>query len=510
MTTHYLDPSAVGVGAGTQEDPYSSVASISLSAGDTIRIRAGVPLRESIEFAGLDDITIEPYGEGSFLIECGGSLDYGIKAGSCSNLLIDRPDVTNAARNGIYVYNDAAGTTESNIVIRHPRVSGTGPGLASPSTEADIEIGTGILIRSGPTVGTSVIDGVIIENPVCEGNGKHGIDFRWRVLNAKIIQPGVNRNGSSSPGHGLSFHPVASTITSGWTATGTANVYSRPFVSTNDNPQRMVNNTTSLILDQNTSTPTTPSAGQWGRSGTTLYVNLGGTNPNGQSLAVKRHPHGPFDVYGGEANGNITTGVGEGHGVDADDLSGPVRIYGLYAADNEGRGIMAFRGEGVEAVGCICERNATGGIHFDRISDGVVDHNWAHRNVGRGIAFLGDARDSTLRNNLSTFNGLGPDDGALTGSAYTMAAGGVATLTEADNQHFGNGGASQVVNVTDDETDPLMVDPLTARAGLHPDSPVWRAGTFISWGTLDHNGKPFSTPSDIGPFARRSVSGSSA
>lgn len=487
MADIYIDISAALDGDGGAANPRNVVPTI--TAGNRYLFRGGVVVPQSVTVSAAG-VTICSYGEGRAIIDLSDAADYGVYSDSGDNILVQDLVIRRARKNGIAIENNAVGTTRTGVVIRGCKVSGVLPGSLSRTNEQNIRVGTGIMVGSGPTAGTAVISDVLIEDCEVFDCGAHGIDVRWRVMNVTRRRCHVYRVGLQIGSHGITSHPIVSTITSGW-ALVSGTVYSRARVSTNDVEQFMANmsDNTSLVK----TTGTSPGVGQWSVSGSSLYVNIGGP-VTGKSFVLKRHAHGPFYDEEHVVHDVVDYDGVEGHGIGTDDCSGPCTIVRCLSYNNEGGGYYSFRGESITRRDCVAKENGKYGFGSLLIDTGK-DHNCiAVSNAQRGFQYIG-GRSSEAINCLA----VGNDTEAVVGSASGFFAGGTAIgFSSASNVVYQNGaGGSQVSGVG---LSALSIDPLldTNYRPL-PGSPLIGAGTHLGY-RRDFDGKQRQNPPSIGAF----------
>ena len=484
--TYYLNSTVGPGGDGSESSPYDAFSDITIAASDTVYCTG--TFKEQISLTSIDNVSIIPYGTGC-VIDGENTRDYGILADRTSNLTIGTVEIKSALKNGIKVFVDTASTTDSGIDIAavvHDVLTGD----STPANEAELEIGTCILVRTGPTTGTSVLNDVDLSDAVTYNCGKHGIDIRWRVTNVIGEDIVSYRNGSLVPGHGVSTHPMYINIAT-WTLVS-GNVYTRDRLSSADNEQRMINATDSVALAKNTSTPTTPGSNEWGVvaagaggactnnvSTGCLYVNIGGSLA-GKTFTLKRHPHGPFNFKRLESYRNIesTPGNAEGHGLSADDLSGPLTCEECYFHDNEGAGGKTLNGESIKFLNSISARNRIG-FECTRGNGFEVLNSVASESEAQGIWDQGSTCLSTvLKNSVASQNGTAGEANGISFSAGTASG-----LTQATNFAYGNSATGQCSNATCTNSDPKFIggDRPTTKYGFIPksDSALCRAGTSI-------------------------------
>lgn len=489
MATYYVAASGVN-GDGSQGSPWVNLSNVvwggsGLTAGDTLLLKGGDTFTEELVITE-DGITIGSYGDGYAIIDADDTRDYCVKANGKSNLVISSLHCKNALYNGVYIYNETA-TTASNIHIKDVWVDSIGPGSGAPGTfvvtELAIEKGTGFQIRSGKgtiTAAFAPVEHVLLENCRATNCGKHGFDFRWEVFDVVVRNCYSDNCGATGTGHGFSCHPLVSGL-SGWSLES-GNVYSTNRYSSGgivyDDEQRLVwtsapnpSSTLDRILTQNTSTPTTPSAYEWGIDATKIYINIE-QNPTGESFLLKRRPHGPFVYEDCFAENNVSDpspGI-EGHGFSADNLSGPMTWKRCISINNEGRGFMSFKGEDITLESCVSFNNATGGAHYNDTSSGAVRNFVSMQDTARGVAWTSDAQNGEVTNTIV----YGVQNGVF-GSAYYAQFSG--TVSSESNVHYNASGATKTNNISATEVDPLLADPNNGDGRLQAGSPCIRAGT---------------------------------
>lgn len=528
MTTYYVAASGTN-GDGSQGSPWVGLSNVvwggsGLTAGDTLLLKGGDTFTEELVITE-DGVTIGSYGDGYAIIDADDTRDYCVKANGKSNLVISSLHCKNALYNGVYIYNETA-TTASNIHIKDVWVDSIGPGSGPPGTfvvtELAVEKGTGFQIRNGKAVTTEAfapVEGVLLENCKATNCGKHGFDFRWEVFDVVVRNCYAADCGATGTGHGFTIHPLTASLSSWSLESG--DIYSASRFATAggdyfDEEQRLIwlsapnpGSTLDRILTQNTSTPTTPGAYEWGVDATKIYINIE-QNPAGESFVLKRRPHGPFlfeDCFAEKIVSDPSPGV-EGHGFSTDDMSGPTTWRRCLSINNEGRGFMSFRGINVTVESCVSFNNATGGVHYTDTTNGVVKNSVSMQDTTRGVAWTGDAQNGEVTNTIV----YGVQSGVF-GSAYYAQFSG--TVTSESNVHYNASGATKTNNISATEVDPLLVDPTNGDGRLQTGSPCIRAGA--KWWTsqadqpqdqvglrypLSAAGKP-----DIGAYAVREDAG---
>lgn len=485
MATVYIDKSAATDGSGTESSPRNVVPTI--SAGDSLYFAGGVDIGEQITVAA-DNVTIDSYGNGLAEINGAGTLNYGVYATSVSGLTVRRLEIHDVLKNGVLIENDTASTTETDIVVEDCHVWNVG--LGTPLTranEAQIRIGTGICVGSGPTTGLSVINRVRIDRCEVHDCGAHGIDVRWRTLNVSRKRCHVYRTGLWVGSHGITAHPIALTITSGWSVVS-GNVYSRARTSTNDVEQLLINTTDAVVMTKVGGT--SPALNEWSVDATLVYINIGGS-PTGKSFVIKRHAHGPFRDEGHVVHDVVDYDGIEGHGIDTDDATGPAEIIGCKSYSNEGHGFFSFRGEDVTRQSCQAWGNAKSGFSSTLVDTPIDYCNTSTGNALRGYQWDG-GKTGQVKNCYAGGNGTAGT--VTTGTGFTVS-GTFDTMDDAGIAVYGNLGSSEVSGVTADVT----ADSLLTSAGRPlPASPLLAGGADLGY-IRDVEGK--QSKSHIGAYA---------
>lgn len=436
-----------------------------------------------------DGVTLGSYGGGKAKIVGNNTVVYGVYATSVSNLTIQDLEIFGVLNNGVLVENDIASSTETNINCFRLKIYSVADGrVLVRSSEASIRVGTGICIGSGPTVGTSVINGIKIQDCEIYDCAAHGIDVRWRCLNVLRTNNHVYKTGKGVGSHGITSHPIVSTITSGWTL-DSGTIYSRARVSTNDSEQLLINTTDQQMLTKVAGT--TPASGQWSVDATRIYVNIGGV-VTGKSFFLKRQAHGPFIDIGHVVHDVVDYDGNEGHGIDTDDGSGPCTILRCISYNNAGSGFYSFRGQQVTMESCVAYGNIKAGFANLLIDSPKHIHCTSANNKQRGFQWDG-GKDGNATNCIALSNNTG---GTITsGIGYNVGANHTG-FTSAGIAVFNNLGGTEVNNITADFT----TDPeLTGTFQPKMTSPMLGAGTHIAY-FRDLLGRQFYNPPSIGAY----------
>ena len=140
------------------------------------------------------------------------------------------------------------------------------------------------------------------------------------------------------------------------------------------------------VLQLNIDTPTTPGVGQFGFSGSTVYVNLGNTLSTSTEF---RFQFAPFDsvVYNNCESFNNNTYLNngvvvEGHGFAADELSS-ITLNNCYSHDNQGSGVLFNESNNAVVNGGVYYNNGRSGVYIscglNCVSNGalILNNNFA-------------------------------------------------------------------------------------------------------------------------------------
>ena len=178
-------------------------------------------------------------------------------------------------RNPIYFASQGAVTT-SNIAVRRCFFQG--------SNNAGTGCGNGLSVSREPAATVWPTDFVIED---CEffDNNSHGL-FLKGVQNVIVRRCRFYRNGAhcTTGGHGFSMGAMYTVVTSGWTNTPATTIYYRTLGAA-ELGLYYVNAPSSAYprMRLTAGTQTEPGVGEFGISGTTIYININ-ASPNSQSI----------------------------------------------------------------------------------------------------------------------------------------------------------------------------------------------------------------------------------
>lgn len=339
---------------------------------------------------------------------------------------------------------------------------------------------------------------VVVEDCEFRNNGADGITV-LACNNIRVRRCVGYDNGALGPngGHNFRFTSRKVTTTSGWTlVSGTT--YSRTLAAY-ETDVLFVQTPTYARMTKNTSTPTTPSAGQFGVSGGLLYIN-NNANPAGVSITYVWDACDDVEFeecVSYRSLWNLAAPFHEGHGMSADDFASNCRFTGCAVFDNEGLGISLNGGDNNTVRNCFIYGNEMRAISLGSgVGNRVFGTVCIGNNIGRD-ATTTEIGGSATANNSTVSNSIVVGDGNSFGVYFDSATGCVAQ----SNLIFGVAdavfGGTETGTVT---TDPLFVDLTQPWLGLKPGSPCQSAGAYIQ-GAKDRFGRRYLNPPNIGPWA---------
>ena len=256
---------------------------------------------------------------------------------------------------------------------------------------------------------------IVLEDCEAYANAVHGIFLQG--YNNRILRPVCYGNGLTGPtgGHGVSLGATKTDLAaSGWTIVGAGPIYSRTVTAGHTDAvfaMRVDGYSTRLTqytgATPNTSTP----ANQFAISGTTLYVNLNGANPNSYtSTYAWKRTYGNLVLHGRMFANRWNRAViyHEGHGLAADDWADSNFFIGNRVYENEGLGLSNNRGASNCWYGNVVNDNWLPGIAVNP-ADGVriVNNTFSGNNSGEGasaytapVYFNASCANAVISNNV--------------------------------------------------------------------------------------------------------------
>ncbi len=485
MTTYYIDPDNGSdvTGDGTEANPYrkgpsQSGAVVPNALGNTYLFKRGTVMSEPLDstFTGNaanegQRVTYGAYGNADNppRIDVAGAAAYCIRVQNKDYVSVQDFDLYNATNTGLQVLNNI---TRACNRFRATRVRAYDCAFDGVSMTHPV---------SASGLSPSAAVGVVFDQ--CEGhrNGQHGVAVVAYASRAVLKNCYSTGNSLTSSGWGVYQGGFGVTYngTSGWTISG--DVKSRT-VPTSAKPYGVLSgNTTNGVyfLAENAGTPTTPGVGEWGYSGTTVYVNLG-VIASGYAIHVIFQPNTDAIIMDSRGDSHLlfdAVGVGLDRGVYGgqilrcsgyDNLGSAVQVN--QASDIIVDGVLGVGNREAVYMSSIDGDCSVSGVTSDDLTYGVRTERVS---VG---ATLG------IKNNLllpSTAILLATNNGTVTTdyNAYTGSLSGVST------------GANDVTS------DPLLTDTYKPRQG----SPLLGGGTHLGY-TRDIERKQRPNPPSIGAY----------
>lgn len=269
----------------------------------------------------------------------------------------------------------------------------------------------GISVAKEDTSTTGATTDIVFTDCRAYDNGGHGF-YVCAATAVRYVRCQAFRNGSNAVfgGHGFSARWNRTTITSGWTLVSGA-IYKRTLTAGEAaGAVTYMNSTPYAEVRKNASTPTTPSAGEFGVAGGELYVNLG-VNPNGGSISYAWGRCADIGYIDCLAYGNIADLQAvylEGHGIALDDFTEDSFIERCVSHSNDGVGVSINRGNNNAVRNSMLYNNGAAGV-LCSASDGVsiISCTIARNNMGSPylpagtsseLSFSGGANSGTIRN----------------------------------------------------------------------------------------------------------------
>lgn len=345
---------------------------------------------------GQNPILRNPSGNGQMLMNCSGS---GRSNAHWYDLDFDlTTDTATKINSAVYVASQNAGIQTDHGFHRCKFYGSAGNGM-----------GTNIEGNS-----TGAVTNVLFEDCEFFDNGAHGlmlIGTGHRVIRCKAYNNGAtNANG----GHNFTSLYIRNSITSGWIfVAGTIYALTIPANQTTIDFIRILAGSTANIyfrLTKNNATPTTPSAGEYGVSGTTLYININ-ADPAGHTFSVawaktENLLFEDCESYG--AKFNSATMYQEGHGFVFDDFTSNSIMRRCVSHDNEGIGIGINQGSGNLIQNCLSYNNGTSGAYMAGNSNTISFCTAVNNNRGapNGVKHNGDILISELSLNCALNNSV--------------------------------------------------------------------------------------------------------
>lgn len=211
-------------------------------------------------------------------------------------------------------------------------------------------------------------------------NGAHDV----RVRRCKFTGNGF---GAPFGGHGFSSKYRVTDATSGWTNTS-GTIWQRNLAAYEPDVFYVKTSVSAYKrLDKNTSTPTAPTAGQFGVSAAVLYINVASaTNPASQGINYAWGRCYNIVVEDCESSYNVSDPIAiyqEGHGFAFDAYADFSTFRGNKAHHNEGAGMSVNLGDGnLLESNILTENNLSGIVGASCRATNIRHNTLADNNVG--------------------------------------------------------------------------------------------------------------------------------
>ena len=394
-------------------------------------------------------------------------------------------DGSNQTSGTIYFAGQDTGSV-SNIIIRRCRFFGVK------------DNGVGLLFTKESTSTTAEVKDCLIEDCDFFNNGAHGtIVIGCSNITYKRCRAWNNGKTATAGGHGFSARAVRNTVTSGWTlVSGTT--YSRTLSATETDVYYLNSTSSYLRLTKNTSTPTTPSAGQFGVSTGTLYVNAG-VDANTISITYAYVNCSNILFEDCEAFNNIWnpgSTYHEGHGIALDDFTQNSTIRKCFSHDNQGLGLSNNGGDGNLIESNIVTRNWESGVTTNYANNVVIRNNtFYNNNYYNPVFHTGEIRFSAFCNSCTVTNNY--LEAGLSGNIYGIDINPVNSGFTISNNNI-VGYTTPVKSVSAINTTSYS-NQLSKYFTLISSSPLIAGGNYIQQ-IQDKNFSTFQNPPSIGAY----------
>jgi len=276
--TVFVDPSQAINGNGTLASPYNTWAGIQFQSGVSYLQKRGTVSNAGILINQSGGVGTEIYigayfnADGSDnisqpkpVIDLLGAAGDAINTNSQFNLRITNFVFSSAASHGVFIANPPP---NSNIIVSE--------------CEALDNVRHGFYVsKFNDPVGS----GVIFNLCKSDRNGQHGYQTTNHIGDPTTVgvtyhyctadNNGILGTGTADGGHGFSAFGSFRNVTGGWTLVA-GSTYSRLLTDTNiydATVHRVKDNSNNIEFAQNTATPTTPNANEFGVIAGTLYIN---------------------------------------------------------------------------------------------------------------------------------------------------------------------------------------------------------------------------------------------
>lgn len=505
MATYYYNwfSGSNSTGDGSLGNPWKYPISSHGAAGDTYLLRRGQEFytdtangwtpRMANGVGGLWT-TVDTYGDSDTNMAVldtwntsGPTINISASTTANSNLRFNNLWIKATGHASVPLFLHANQTDLRNISLKGVRVSGRSGG----STNA-------LLFISSDFPETMNCYNILVESSIFENGQGHGA-LTISAANVTFRNCIARNNGLGNGAHGFSSFRVRQSLTSGWT--GGPSIYQQSFTYSDITAVNILSGASAGTypkLLRNTSTPTTPAIGEYGYTGGILYINLNGSNPNGQTIQVAYGLLSNIRYEFCEAYENRAFPIypyWEGHGIALDDYSGESFIIGCHLHDNEGMGLSLNRGDNNLVQGNLIYNNGRPGVVVNigvnnRIRNNTIVNNNTLNQLGpfvagntSEVAVTSMSTGTNVQNNIiqSTRDfGMSVDASSASGSA-------------ADRNNvtgFRNAVASGITATNTTQLDPQFDSEYRPQTALQ--------GLGNNLGGVDFYGKPFKAAPTLG------------
>lgn len=465
---YHYDPSALVNGTGSQISAVNNPASASATNGRVVVTRRGTSTFASIGFTASGSPGNNTYG---WILTYSAGSDIlppvvgALGIGNCQHVVVDGYVAQGTGASNGFAYTQGAGSACANVFFRDSHARGI--------RSADGN-NNGFMVTS-PNASSLAVTSLYFDNCTATDCGGYGFGLESVNTALNAVRPVVftqctaTDSGRQKNAWGFGGYARFAAVTTGWTLV-TATRYSRAEPT---QVRRVADHggVNFRQLTENTGTPTTPGANEWGWSAGTLYIDIGESPNTGHTIYYSLN----FSD-GMEFNDCISTGSKkknnlDGAGFGADTLTAGWTFNRCLALSNEGEGFVSNIALSAAFHGCIGDLNNIG-IGINNAITAIVTNCTLVRSLQAGIACTNPNGAVTVRNTVLAANGT-----------YGIVKSG--TLTETNNDFFGN--ASGTINGASPDASDVTADPQLRSDYMPMASAVRTAG--IASGRGDFYGK---------------------
>lgn len=265
------------------------------------------------------------------------------------------------------------------------------------------------MVITQETAATAAPNNILLEDCLSHSNGGHG--FFTTGYNVTFNRCVAYNNGLTTGAHGFTSYRLREDQNTGW-ALVSGQVYSKAVSRTDYYYARVLSGAQSAVWPQlvkNTTTPTSPSPGEFGFSAGTVYINIG-ADPTGHTFNFA-YGLGGYGIvynycYAFDNKAYVDYPWHEGHGFAFDDYSSFSSINNCYSTGNEGAGLSINQGEQITVRNCVFANNDYYGISINGLPNHYIYNNLLYNNGATlpvkyaEIFVSGRASGVDIRNNI--------------------------------------------------------------------------------------------------------------